>query len=141
MDKYGNRLSWLDTAKGITIILMVFGHTSIPQFASNFIWAFHMPLFFIASGLTTNWTRENYIEFAFKKANSIMRPFIVYSLVMCALLYVFNIKHPYSSLLAGWGGVRFVVCACALCCIIVGKAILSVHKENSLRLFTYVAHH
>lgn len=98
------RLQWLDIAKGITIILMVLGHTSIPKVASNFIWAFHMPLFFIASGLTTNWVRESYFEFAFKKASSIMRPFIGYSLVMCALLYVFNIEHPYSSIFSGWGG-------------------------------------
>ena len=48
------RLKWLDIAKGLGIILMVLGHTSIPKFASDFIWSFHMPLFFIASGFTTN---------------------------------------------------------------------------------------
>ena len=31
------RNQWLDVAKGITIILMVLGHTSIPQVISNFI--------------------------------------------------------------------------------------------------------
>lgn len=108
------RLQWLDIAKGITIILMVLGHTSIPKVASNFIWAFHMPLFFIASGLTTNWVRESYFEFAFKKASSIMRPFIGYSLVMCALLYVFNIEHPYSSIFSGWGGTLYGLCQCYL---------------------------
>lgn len=49
------RLIWLDIAKATVIILMVLGHTSIPNSLSNFIWAFHMPLFFIASGWTTNW--------------------------------------------------------------------------------------
>jgi len=48
------RIEWLDIAKCITIILMVVGHTTIPKILSNFIWAFHMPLFFIASGMTTN---------------------------------------------------------------------------------------
>lgn len=45
-----NRVAWLDIAKGMAIILMVLGHTSIPAVASNFIYAFHMPLFFIALG-------------------------------------------------------------------------------------------
>ena len=51
MNRNHNRKQWLDIAKGIAIILMVIGHTSIPNIASNFIYAFHMPLFFIASGL------------------------------------------------------------------------------------------
>ena len=49
------RIQWLDIAKGLAIILMILGHTSIPKFAADFIWLFHMPLFFIASGYTTNW--------------------------------------------------------------------------------------
>ncbi len=28
----GNRIVWLDIAKGITILLMVMGHTSIPKY-------------------------------------------------------------------------------------------------------------
>jgi fucose 4-O-acetylase-like acetyltransferase len=31
----------MDVAKGIAIILMVIGHTSIPKAASDFIFAFH----------------------------------------------------------------------------------------------------
>ena len=46
-DMSHKRLQWIDVAKGIGIILMVLGHTSIPQMLSNFIWAFHMPLFFL----------------------------------------------------------------------------------------------
>lgn len=46
------RILWIDIAKAIAILLMVVGHTSIPNVLSNFIWAFHMPLFFIASGFT-----------------------------------------------------------------------------------------
>ena len=56
-----NRLKWLDIAKGISIILVVIGHTSIPRFLSDFIWAFHIPLFFIASGWTTNWQKKDFI--------------------------------------------------------------------------------
>lgn len=79
------RLKWLDIAKGITIILMVIGHTSIPDSFSRFIYAFHMPLFFIASGWTTNWNKYNYMEFAKRKFRSIMVPFMVYSVIVLSI--------------------------------------------------------
>lgn len=79
------RLKWLDIAKGITIILMVIGHTSIPDPFSRFIYAFHMPLFFIASGWTTNWNKYNYMEFAKRKFRSIMVPFMVYSVIVLSI--------------------------------------------------------
>jgi acyltransferase len=77
-----NRLQWLDTAKGIAILLMVLGHSSIPSILSNFIWAFHMPLFFIASGWTTNWQKTDFIGFTKRKFRTLLVPFFVYSLVV-----------------------------------------------------------
>lgn len=85
-------LNWLDTAKGITILLMVLGHTSIPLVLSNFIWAFHMPLFFIASGWTTNWQKTDFKGFTKRKIRTLLVPFLVYSLIVL-LLYT----------LQGWG--------------------------------------
>lgn len=77
-----NRIKWLDVSKGITIILMVLGHTSIPQVISNFIWSFHMPLFFIASGWMTNYSKISVRKFFTKKTKSIMLPFVVYSAIV-----------------------------------------------------------
>lgn len=77
-----SRLYWLDIAKGITILLMVIGHTSIPSVLSNFIWAFHMPLFFIASGWTTNWQKTDFVGFTKRKFRTLLVPFFVYSLVV-----------------------------------------------------------
>ena len=79
------RLQWLDIAKGLTIILMVLGHTSIPEFASRFIWAFHMPLFFIASGWTTNQQKKNLVVFTCHKFRTIMIPFFVYSAIVLTI--------------------------------------------------------
>ena len=77
-----NRLQWLDTAKGITILLMVLGHTSIPSILSNFIWAFHMPLFFNASGWTTNWQKPDFKGFTKRRFRTLLVPFFVYSLIV-----------------------------------------------------------
>jgi fucose 4-O-acetylase-like acetyltransferase len=77
-----SRLYWLDIAKGIAILLMVIGHTSIPSVLSNFIWAFHMPLFFIASGWATNWQKTDFKGFTKRKFRTLLVPFFVYSLVV-----------------------------------------------------------
>jgi len=44
------RDSAFDVMKGIAIIAMVLGHAHIPALASDFIFVWHMPLFFIVSG-------------------------------------------------------------------------------------------
>jgi len=102
--KVNDRLIWLDIAKGLVIILMVLGHSSIPKFISNWIWAFHMPFFFLSSGFTTNWKNYGCLEFVKKKINSIVRPFVLYSLMVILILAIFNIDHPYCNFTNGWGG-------------------------------------
>lgn len=45
------RIEWLDSAKGIVIILMLYGHfDNIPCMVKAVIYSFHMPFFFILSG-------------------------------------------------------------------------------------------
>ena len=44
------RLSWLDVLKGIGIILVAIGHIYSNQMVFNWLYSFHMPLFFLAAG-------------------------------------------------------------------------------------------
>lgn len=44
--KKGDRISWIDVARGIGIFLIVFGHTSGGGFLTQVLYAFHVPLFF-----------------------------------------------------------------------------------------------
>lgn len=44
------RLSWLDVLKGIGITLVVIGHIYSNQTVFNWLYSFHMPLFFFAAG-------------------------------------------------------------------------------------------
>ena len=44
------RDSTWDAVKGIGIILMVIGHSGCPTFLHDFIYLFHMGLFFFVSG-------------------------------------------------------------------------------------------
>ena len=51
MEKTKQRISWIDVTKGIAIYLVILGHSLIGLKVNDYIFAFHMPLFFIASGL------------------------------------------------------------------------------------------
>lgn len=50
------RIEYLDTAKGILIILMVFGHVFVGGPVFQYIYSFHMPAFFIISGILLNFS-------------------------------------------------------------------------------------
>lgn len=87
------RITYLDMAKGVGIVLMVAGHLigSVqtidykPYFspAYQFIASFHMPLFFIISGILLWITREEEKEMAFifrRKAKTLLLPYTTFSL-------------------------------------------------------------
>lgn len=80
-------------------MLMVIGHSSIPHYFSNFIWAFHMPLFFIATGWTTNWEKRTFFEYCIHRTKTLMLPFVSYSIIVCLIL-----SHHSS-----WKGVGYVL--------------------------------
>ena len=48
------RITYIDTAKGILILLMLLGHIWNDGFVHDFIYVFHMPAFFILSGMTSS---------------------------------------------------------------------------------------
>ena len=96
------RLLWLDISKAIAIILMVLGHSALPIPVSRFIWAFHMPLFFIASGWTTNWQKYNVLEFAKAKARTLIVPFAIYSACVLMIQVAFGWNSVAYWLQHGW---------------------------------------
>lgn len=111
------RKDWVDLAKGIAIILMVIGHTGIPEVVSsvigvphmvrNWIYSFHMPLFFLLSGALTNW-EYNYKEFIIHKSKTLLTYLVVYSIINVLLLKVSGApfaEHSFMQVLKnGWGG-------------------------------------
>lgn len=99
-----DRKYWLDIAKGLAIILMVLGHTTIPRMAFDLIYSFHMPLFFIASGFASNYAKRSPLEYIGYKARIILLPFITYSTIVSILLYAIG-KMDFPHLIAnGWEG-------------------------------------
>ncbi|MCH5210662.1 MAG: acyltransferase family protein [Oscillospiraceae bacterium] len=85
------RLDYIDIAKGIGIILVVFAHTLVPQIRENssfagflwiFIYNFHMPLFFFLSGWLFEKGLERYnnkVKFILGKLEYLMLPYLTFS--------------------------------------------------------------
>lgn len=81
------RISWIDVAKGITIILVVIGHLNVKWFPRlnpliSEIYTFHMALFFILSGLTFKIKEDDsFKRFIIKKLKTLVIPYYVFSLL------------------------------------------------------------
>ena len=79
-----NRIEYLDTAKGILIILMVTGHVFLTGSVRNFIYCFHMPAFLIVSGILfakTSQLKKKTSVFIFSRIKSLIVPFVFSELI------------------------------------------------------------
>lgn len=80
------RNSVISICKGIAIILMVMGHSEPPDLISNFIYIFHMPLFFITAGYFFS---RKYVDdpwsFCVKRFKGLYIPFLKWALVFLLL--------------------------------------------------------
>lgn len=76
----------ISVCKGIAIILMVAGHAEPPDLISNFIYIFHMPLFFITAGYFFS---RKYLDdpwsFCSRRFKGLYLPFLKWSLVFLVL--------------------------------------------------------
>ena len=133
-----SRLYWLDIAKGITILLMVLGHTSIPLVLSNFIWAFHMPLFFIASGWTTNWQKTDFKGFIKKKSRTLLLPFLVYSLIVLLIYTLQGWDSVIHLIYNGWGAYALWFVPVLFLASLFAKVIYSIKNKYLFISFAFI---
>lgn len=78
------RINYLDIAKGIGMILVVIGHVDyVDESIRQYITAFHMPLFFLISGVLIRYRGEDmgFKELLKKKFHSLMIPYALFSLL------------------------------------------------------------
>ena len=92
-----NRNQTIDIVKGIGIILVVLGHTALPQKIILFIYSFHMPLFFFISGYLFSKTKysKNLFYTIWIKASSLLWPFITFSALAILLKYL-STQYDYT---------------------------------------------
>jgi len=81
-----SRLQYIDKARGILISLMVIGHVWQSGFVFDTIYAFHMPAFFVISGILMGHTRsyqKPYPEFVKSRIAAYGIPFVFIELLGC----------------------------------------------------------
>lgn len=72
-----NRISYIDIFKGFGIFFVVFGHITHIGVLREYIWDFHMPLFFFVSGLLYK-PNLTFKDFFLKRIKSIYIPYIIF---------------------------------------------------------------
>lgn len=77
------RLLFLDVAKLIGIILVIYAHARGSGLEIMYIYAFHMPLFFVINGMTFKIREgESSAEFLMRKIKGYIIPFLILSLLL-----------------------------------------------------------
>jgi len=109
------RTPWIDTARGLGIVLVVYGHVLRGQFHAGLlawtpaiglqdraIYAFHMPFFFLLSGLFAGAQIRPRGEFVRRRLVTIVYPYILWSVVQTVLTmgagHLANAHHSLSDL-------------------------------------------
>ena len=93
-----NRINWIDYCKAIAIFAMVLDHVCLDmpersRVISNFIHLWHMPLFFMLSGLVLNPDKYlgwgNFRAFIMTRTKTIILPYVCFGLLYLSFSYLF----------------------------------------------------
>jgi fucose 4-O-acetylase-like acetyltransferase len=104
MNRGAERVVWLDAAKGLGIVLVVFGHVLrgtasagiLPAESPAFQWTdfslytFHMPLFFVLAGWTVQYSlNKGKLGFLRSKIPTVVYPYLLWSLIQGGIQLLF----------------------------------------------------
>lgn len=86
------RVNWIDWLKAIGITFVIMGHLPFADsFINQFIYSFHMPLFFIISGYLFK-PSGNFLS---KNVKALLAPYFIYCLVNYVWWFIFSfLRHP-----------------------------------------------
>lgn len=101
----GVRVAWIDYARAIGIVLVVYGHVvrglldadllaheTIHRLMDSVIYSFHMPLFFLLSGLNLagSMTSRGVGRFVASKVDRLLIPYVIWSILQGTLEVAFS---------------------------------------------------
>lgn len=84
------RVLWIDIAKGYGIFFIVLGHVITTGLVRQFLYSFHVPFFFILSGITYR-PSKNLTTFIQKRTRTILIPYLVFGLISILIYRVLSI--------------------------------------------------
>lgn len=74
------RVAWIDIARAIGIFFIVLGHIPEDGLVRKYIFSFHVPFFFLLSGICFN-GHKDFKRFVEKKVKTIVVPYFVFSIM------------------------------------------------------------
>lgn len=86
-----NRVLFIDYAKALGMLLIIWGHTKLTGISNEFCYAFHIPLFFFLSGMV--FSKDRYVtfgKFVRRKVNTLLVPYVVFSVLTWTLWAVYT---------------------------------------------------
>ena len=78
------RIDCLDVAKGIAMFLVVMGHAALAYDTPYWrvaIYSFHMPLFFLVSGVVVGRAKDGWGAFVKKNVLTLLVPYLIWALI------------------------------------------------------------
>ena len=88
MDK---RIDWIDSARGIAVLLVIWGHIDGGSIFTRAFYCFHVPLLFWISGFLFNAEPHKFDLFLIKKIKTIALPCMLYSTIVIILgIFIFR---------------------------------------------------
>lgn len=88
-----NRIDYIDYAKAIGIFLVVLAHTQLRSEITDWIYVFHMPLFFFLSGFLFDYSRHpTFKGFVSRRFRQLIIPYVLIN-VITYLLWLFVFRH------------------------------------------------
>ncbi len=112
MDSEKGRIIWIDQLRGIAFFFVILGHVALPKEMQSLIYSFHMPLFFLISGLTVN--RKKLIDthikdYVIKQAKSLIIPYFWMSFLCFPLWYFAFHILSHSTNTTVWGAFKGIL--------------------------------
>lgn len=92
-----NRIEWVDRCKCIAIYFVVYGHFCLDN---KYVYAFHMPLFFLLSGFVLNEKKYEFKDFLKSRINGILIPYIFFYLL--TWMYWLVVERNFRSVDLEW---------------------------------------
>ncbi len=104
-----NRILWIDFTKAVVMLLVIIGHSSLPNFLRGALYSFHMPLFFLLSGYTTKCseTKQQIFQRIRKTAKGLLlRAYLLWVIRLMIYLIISRVQYslPQIVLSAIWAG-------------------------------------
>ncbi len=91
MTAKSGRIVWIDQLRSVAFLFVIIGHVAIPKEMKSLIYSFHMPLFFLISGLPLNNQKILNIPFkdyVSKQAKSLLVPYFWLNFLCYPLWYI-----------------------------------------------------